>query len=500
MAVGKTYPLTVRFGEATAHTVGRANATVALPRAEKTIDLTIEVTSADFDLPPFPQQVRLKRDGRSTRAHFDITPLHDGESRLTVIVTAKGNFVQRLDLTFDVGADTTPTAAGYGRPAGAAAVLDERVASLQITAEDWGYELIALRVSPDPIRVEVTPIEIGARIAAVRDALLEVVSRRQIALEMDVAPDDNATILGELAWAGFRLYQTVFENSSASPELLAVGKWLRDALAHDEVQTLQVVSRGFPVPWALMYLTEQFDRESLTWDDFIGMRHVIEQIPMARIAAAPPPVTIDSAPELTVRAVFNDDIDAQMPSRPVAEQRRYWSARGVALTEGTSADDLLRDALAPGAHDKVLYLFCHAVADDSDTDKSRFVLTGNERVTLGELQGLAPVRNRLESHPLVFINACESGNLTPNFYDGFVSYFLGKGARGVVGTECKTPGLFASEWAKVFFDELFAGRPLGDAVLHTRRYFLDKHNNPLGLLYGVHCDADTVVSPALAST
>ncbi|MCU4671914.1 CHAT domain-containing protein [Microbacterium fluvii] len=149
------------------------------------------------------------------------------------------------------------------------------------------------------------------------------------------------------------------------------------------------------------------------------------------------------------------------------------------------------------ASDAVLYLYCHAEASAADTDASRLILTGSESLTLGELEVYAPTGDRLPGHPLVFINACESGELTPLFYGGFVSYFLAKGARGVIGTECKTPALFASEWAKAFFDELFAGTPLGETVLTLRRRFLADHANPLGLLYGVHCDVDTVVSPAL---
>jgi hypothetical protein len=166
--------------------------------------------------------------------------------------------------------------------------------------------------------------------------------------------------------------------------------------------------------------------------------------------------------------------------------------------EGTTAADLLRTALAPDSTDKLLYLYCHAVASNTNPDDSHLVLTGDEKVTLGALSAGAPTSDTLRSHPLVFVNACESGDLSPNFYDGFVPYFLGKGARGVIGTECKTPGLFASEWAKAFFDRFFAGDKLGDAVLAVRRQFLADHGNPLGLLYGVYCDPDTRVEPALS--
>jgi hypothetical protein len=496
LQTGDARTMAVFFGALSPHAVAAAPASIAIPRDRETIDLTVEVVSADFAVPPFPQQLRLRRDGTSVnRALFEVTPLHDGPSRLTVVVTVEGNFLQRLDITFDVGGGGTPATESFGRPAAAASVLERRVATLQFRAEDWGYELLALQVSPDPIKVEITPFDVNARVAAVRDVLLDAVKKERVALHMQLTPEDNAELLQKLAFAGYRLYQSVFEGNLASPELRAVGQWLRDGLA--DVRTLQVVSSAFPIPWPLMYITDRFDPDALSWDDFLGMRCVVEQIPLARLSLAPPAPTIASTPELTVRVVYNTSIDETMPSRPIAEQRRYWSSRGVTVTEGTTADDLIRRGLSAAADDKVLYLYCHAETNENDTDDSKLLLSGSERVTLADLEVFAPTRDQLTGRPLVFINACESGELAPIFYAGFVSYFLAKGARGVIGTECRTPGLFASEWAKAFFDGLFAGRTLGDVVLELRRRFLAEYANPLGLLYGVHCDTDTVVAPAL---
>jgi hypothetical protein len=88
--------------------------------------------------------------------------------------------------------------------------------------------------------------------------------------------------------------------------------------------------------------------------------------------------------------------------------------------------------------------------------------------------------------------------MSPAFYDGFVPYFMAKGARGVIGTECKTPALFAVEWAKRFFLRFLDGEPLAETFLTLRREFLEEHRNPLGLLYAIHCDGDTRIQPALA--
>ena len=497
LAVAMPYTLAVFFGEKSAVAQAAAPATLRIPEASESLDLSVTLVSSDFDTPDHPQTLTVTRDGKSKgRALFECTPRHDGPSTISVLVDVAGNFVQRLEVTFDVGAGVEPTVKSFGRPVGAAQVLEERTAALQFMPAIGGYQLIATAVSPDPIDIRITSDELAARIENVREVLLETVKNRDVALKIDISPEDGATFLQELAFAGFRLFQSIFAGPEASKELRAVGAWLRESLA-GETATLQVVSSGFPVPWALMYLTERFDAAPLTWDNFIGMRHVVEQIPMAEIAAVPPAVTIDSDPQLSVRALFNDSIDESMPSKPVAEQRRYWGARGVTLSEGANVEDLVKSALARGANDKVIYLYCHAEASAKDSDDSKLIFTGSKSVSLGQLSVFAPIEDVLEGHPLVFINACESGELTPNFYDGFVPYFLAKGARGVIGTECKTPGLFASEWAKAFFDELFAGKPLGQVVLDLRRRFLAEHNNPLGLLYGVHCDTDTVVTPAL---
>ncbi|WP_345802640.1 CHAT domain-containing protein [Microbacterium sp. AZCO] len=494
-----SYVLAVFFGEKSEEAAGAAPAAIPFGLGQATVDLSVQLVSSDFTVPPFPQQLRVGRDGASIgQALFPITPLHDGHSTLSVLVDVQGNFLQRLELEFDIGTTAAVDATAFGRPAGAAVELQPRTASMQFMPATGGYQLFVKGVTDEQVFVQLTDDELGARIEGVRKALLETVKDTTFALEMDIPPDLAAKALKALAFAGFRLYQAIFSGPFASDELKKVGAWLRESLA-DDVTTLQVVSRGFPVPWALMYLTDRFADDELDWKNFIGMRHVVEQVPMREISALPPAATITSTPDLSVRVLYHDGIDATMPSHPVAAQRAYWENRGVTLGEGTKVDDLVHSALSPTATDKVLYLYCHAVSSNTDSDSSYLVLTGDQQISLGQLAVYAPIEDQLQSHPLVVVNACESGDLSPDFYDGFVPYFLAKGARGVIGTECKTPGRFASEWGIAFFDRLFSGEPLGEAVLGLRRDFLEKHGNPLGLLYGVHCDTDTRVDPALAA-
>ena len=190
----------------------------------------------------------------------------------------------------------------------------------------------------------------------------------------------------------------------------------------------------------------------------------------------------------------------------VARQKAYWArtaqARaGVRLTTRTTPADVVASFTSPHTDDQILYLYCHAttagLGSPTGIGGSSLELGPGVKVTLDDLNLLAPTRVPLRGSPLVFINACESAELSPEFYFGFVPYFMAKGARGVIGTECQTPALFAAEWAPRFFDRLLDGGSLGEVVLELRRQFLREHNNPLGLVYAVYCDGDTLIEPAL---
>jgi hypothetical protein len=243
---------------------------------------------------------------------------------------------------------------------------------------------------------------------------------------------------------------------------------------------------------------------TLDWDLFLGMRHVIEEIPLqTNMAVIDEPIGSD--PRLAVSVNVNSGIDAQLGGTYVADTNAYWAnaqaaRKRVGVTSRTTSADVMRALADAATDDQILYFYCHAEAaalgDPGGPDASALVLT-DARITLADLNLDAPTTTPLRGKPLVFINACESAELSPAFYDGFVPYFMAKGARGVIGTQCKTPALFAAEWAHRFFERFLDGADLGATFLALRREFLDQHGNPLGLLYAVHCVGDTRIEPAL---
>ncbi len=238
LQVAQAHGFEVYLGERSSTAQAVAAAIIPIARSEESIDLTVQLVSSDFTVPPVPQTLTVGRSGASAgRARFDIVPLHAGPSTLTVTVDVKGNFLQRLDVTFDVGSQARPQpdVDVYGRPVAAAGVLGERIATLQFLPTAGGYQLIAKQVSADPIDIRITPQELAARINGVRGELLSTVQNSAVALNLDITAQDNATALGKLAFEGYLLFQSIFLGSGASPQLVEVGQWL---LTREQAQRL----------------------------------------------------------------------------------------------------------------------------------------------------------------------------------------------------------------------------------------------------------------------
>ena len=484
---------------------------------EQLITLTVQVTSNDFDISQDSLPLKLPRRGPSKgKARFDVTPKHEGRCTLTVSAHKEGNFVMQLEITYSVGAvhAAPESVAVLGRPLTAASNMTRRELGMTISpSAKGGYDCIVRGPTHTSVVLPVSETEIADAIRAARDAMMSVVSQRdgatlvfQTGIAIDDASRDRA--LRTLAVAGADLFQRIFHGPAAGADVQNVGELLKkQATKPGSALDFQVVADRFPVPWGLLYFGDTAEGATIDPELFLGMRHVVEQIPLQTGMLVDDTVIDSGSPSLAVSVNVNADIDGgQLKLDGVARQLAYWdtcaTSAGPHLTVAprrTRAE--LLDALRNGARDQLMYLYCHAVTNAPDDPggirNAAFLLTGGERVTLGDLYRESPTTKPLPGNPLVFINACESAELRPEFYDGFIPYFMAKGARGVVGTECKTPAVFASEWALRFFPRFLEGEPLGDIFLELRREFHTKHGNPLGLLYSLYCDADTRIQPGL---
>jgi len=487
----------------------------AFAEGETEITLTVQLDTADFETSDRERPFRLARTGRAlTRARFDIRPLHDGPSTLKATIHKQGNFIQQIDVTFDVGAARAAPvqSVSRGRAIAAADMVKPRDIGLSISPSVGGYDCIVWGAVMTRAKLPLQPAYLASAIDAARDEVMKVVMYKDAngdySFQKAIAiPDaDRDAALKILARAGAQLFHKLFFGPAAADDSKRVGKFLRDMASRREGRLqLQIVSESTPVPWGLLYVGDASEGATLDWDNFIGMRHVIEQIPLQTSMSVSDSLIRSDNPKLSVSVNVNSTIDAQMHAHFVSDQQSYWADRArsglnLRLVNRTRSSEFKRALASTTTDDQILYLYCHAEAaglnDPGGPDASSLVLS-DARVTLGDLNLDAPTDTQLRGNPLVFINACESAQMSPAFYDGFVPYFMAKGARGVVGTECQTPALFAAEWAERFFERFLGGEALGELFLGLRQDFLNQYGNPLGLMYAVHCDGDTQIQPGL---
>src|SRR5689334_3236514 len=173
--------------------------------------------------------------------------------------------------------------------------------------------------------------------------------------------------------------------------------WSSDVCSSD---LFQVVADRFPVPWGLLYFGDAAEGATIDPELFLGMRHVVEQIPLQTGMLVDDTVIDSGSPSLAVSVNVNADIDGgQLKLDGVARQLAYWNScatsAGARLTVAPrrTRDELL-GALREGARDQLMYLYCHAVTNAPDDPggirNAAFQLTGGERVTLGDLYRESP--------------------------------------------------------------------------------------------------------------
>ncbi len=488
---------------------------VLFGQGEDVIELTIQVTSKDFRVEQASLPLTLPRRGPSKgKARFDVTPQAEGLGTLVISVNRDGNFILQMEVSYSIGVVAAePSQKVNGRALNSAEQLRKRELGMTIKPDEKGYECTVRGATHTSVTLPITETELADAVKSARDALLSVIGMRddkralvfQAGIDIDQASQDKALTL--LARAGAALFRALFYGPKAAKDVREIGDRLKKMATKPGNQlTLQVVADQCPVPWGMLYMGSDAEDATLEWSLFLGMRHVIEVIPLQTDMLVDDTVIVSDDPSLSVSVNVNAGIDAQMKTNVVARQVKYWddgatkAGARLGLSQRSTRKQVL-DALRGRTGDQLMYFYCHAVTngpgDPGGIKGSYVVLTNDEHLTVDDLAREAPMEDALPGNPLVFINACESGELRPEFYDGFIPYFMAKGARGVVGTECKTPAIFATEWALEFFPRFLNGEPLGELFLDLRRGFNREHRNPLGLVYAVYCDGDTQVQPSV---
>lgn len=521
LAVGTPYTLVFNVDAPQAEALASASAGLgqifdASPKA-KHVEITVVIDSDDLTITGSDQGViEVPRKGASTKdARFTITPTKDGPSELRALFFANNRMFQKMKLTLHVGAaQAAPIeqqASGKTLQSALASQPRPQEIDLVILRRDAGYEFILNSGGVKRATVNLSEQQIADMTTNAREELKGIVYAKEGGRYLYQSADTSIPAfaheqsLKALMGIGTDLFEGLFFAPGSGADANEMGRVLREKSRQGKLQ-IAIIAERFSFPWALLY-DRDYDPDHVEPEGFWGFKHVIEYTPEFR-TATPMNLTpeISVAGDLEIGFVVNTTIDDELHQKGLQvdvikpQQEFLRQLPGVKVSEYATKADLISLLRSTQPGPQLLYFYCHAESalpsDPGGVDASQLILSDGP-VTLKDLKRLAALsktEESLQSAPLVFINACESAELSPYFYDGLVPYLIAKGARGVLGTEVNTPALFAAEFARLLLQRFAAGgQPIGELLLDLRREYLMDKNNVMGLVYALHSGAQVVV-------
>jgi hypothetical protein len=447
-------------------------------------------------------------------ATFTIEAKKEGANTLNAIFYVNGNLFQRVNIKVQVGGQVPSgekaiSSTSTGMTLASAVSIPPRPrdqsVNVMILKKDAGYQVIVQGGGVARAYLNISTEEISGWLKHARGVLKDIVHLPNTKGGF-YYQDDDTTIdpaihlasMKKLAAEGLYLYDELFYGNSG-PDARAMGDLLRE-LSRKHQLNVQVVAERFFFPWSFLFDGDDPDNPSLK--DFWGFKHIIEYLPEFSVST---PVSfnpaIDVADTLPIAFVCNNGIDTQF-SRPIVQGQReaFNQLPGVSVKDYPNVQDLVTLLKDPKAA-PLIYFYCHAVSkfpeEEGGVDDSRVALTDG-KVSVRDLK--MKVRTQLPplaTAPLVFLNACESAELSPYLYDGLMPYLVARGVRGMIGTEVETPALFAAEFAKEFMRRFTAGNTtIGGLLRDMRVEYAEQKNNIMGLVYALYSSSEISIQRA----
>jgi hypothetical protein len=310
-------------------------------------------------------------------------------------------------------------------------------------------------------------------------------------------------IAAQLARAGENLFISIFETN-CNERLTDIARVLRRKLSEKD-RYIAVTSSDLFLPWSMLYThprnDEELAQDGSNWkkEGFWGYRHIIQQSP--ENIKLENRILPDSTGELALSVNFDNRLPLSLNMPAIDEHIDSIShLTGKKCLQRTKKTELAvgfnqnRDSL-----ERILYFYCHGRGSTSsgtvNLSVPHLVMT-DDNVSAPDFQRWSKGRI-LPTSPLIFINACQGGQMTTMFYESFAVELLKEGAVGLIGAQIDIPAVFASAYAHFLLEAFFAkdkGRVrLGPLMQEMNQKMLDIHNNPLGLAYSLYRGVDCYI-------
>lgn len=490
LTVGKGYKLTINISASTPAGLQARPGCFTAMTEEVEIDLTAHATGVVVE--PAWRRIIFQPGQDSDPTELTLIATRLGSTCIEVNFYYRGNWLSRLQYEAEVvPAEKPPSAPPPSAPPPIGGQLgDVEQYALGAFAPFAGYEpvdvllsiwrhdaqfiaqIFALEQNPESFPIHMSPEDVKE----VNQRLRKPIGCLVFDSEDGVEPteSDVQEFLQDLATEGHHAFVRIFEDERARSSI-------QKPLILGRRTTIQIASSDFVIPWELLYPVDVLDPPY--HGHFWGMNYIISR----NIRPGP-----FRSPVLPRRPKLGLVADNALPAVQKKEVPFFHHLKGMqairlkelqALDAGRKKEglDQFKSFWVEGLD--LVHFACHAYCDDSSPSDSSIRVSEEFPITLMEMRN---AHISLDGRPLVFLNACTTGNLNPLYTSHFATVFLAQGAVSVVATECDVPDSFAAEFAEDFYIRLLKGERLGSCLLATRQHFIEEFNNPMGLFYSTY--------------
>ena len=342
---------------------------------------------------------------------------------------------------------------------------------IRITSNGSGYEadICADWSNWYRFRIGLKPQDIAELNSELQQAIEQVAGN----IEMNSAYGDA---LSRLAEKGSFAFKRIFAEGAPRD---AISSALRRSA------TIQFSSEDFFLPWELLYNGPLGTHMQATY--FWGMRHIISRalIQEARPGDLEPPVIQVARPHVGMIAYTNLEhvVKREIPAlRQLHQSKRIQLSLLHAMSTSQRDKELADFGRFLRKNMQIVHFACHA-RKEQQIFQSYLLFSDEFPVTIEDFG----VREfEIRHRPFVILNACLTGTISPLHTANWAAEFWRRGARGVLATEFHVPDWFAAAFVEELYTRLLSGKPIGEALLATRRLFSETQSNPLGLAYALY--------------
>lgn len=143
---------------------------------------------------------------------------------------------------------------------------------------------------------------------------------------------------------------------------------------------------------------------------------------------------------------------------------------------------------------QMIHFACHIEGGDGDIPRA--LVFHDSRVSVDDFRR---ANKQLAKLPFVFLNACKSGPVNAVDEDDFARVVSNGYAIGLLVTETDVRDDFAADFSRIFYNRLFSGATVADALRVSKQSYVRTSWGASGLAYSLFSPVDILATPPESS-